>query len=139
MNTLNYAGFWVRFGASVVDSILVLVIVAPLVTMVYGSEYWSSSSLIKGPWDVLLNYVLPTLAIITFWVYKSATPGKMVFKLVILDAKTGLKPTTGQLIGRYFAYYVSIIPLMLGFMWVGIDKHKQGWHDKLAGTVVVKN
>ncbi len=42
------------------------------------------------------------------------------------------------MIGRYFGYYVSILPLMLGIIWVGIDKRKQGWHDKLAGTVVIR-
>ena len=50
----------------------------------------------------------------------------------------GAKPSTGQLIGRYFGYYVSTIPLFLGFVWVAFDPRKQGWHDKLAGTVVVR-
>jgi uncharacterized RDD family membrane protein YckC len=59
--------------------------------------------------------------------------------LVIVDARTGEKPTTAQFIGRYLAYYISILPLFLGLIWVGIDKRKQGWHDKLAGTVVLRN
>jgi uncharacterized RDD family membrane protein YckC len=63
----------------------------------------------------------------------------MITNLTIVDAETGYKPTTGQFIGRYFAYYVSIIPFLLGIIWVGIDKRKQGWHDKLAGTVVIRN
>jgi uncharacterized RDD family membrane protein YckC len=56
-----------------------------------------------------------------------------------VDEKTGGKPSTGQLIGRYLGYYVSILPLMLGIIWVGIDKRKQGFHDKLAGTLVVRS
>ncbi|MBX3651771.1 MAG: RDD family protein [Burkholderiales bacterium] len=36
-------------------------------------------------------------------------------------------------------YIASALPLFLGFIWVGIDKRKQGWHDKLAGTVVIRN
>ena len=91
-----------------------------------------------GLWDVLLNYILPAIAVILFWIYKSATPGKMALGLKIVDAKTGRAASNPQLIGRYFGYYVSIIPLMLGMIWVGIDKKKQGWHDKLAGTLVVK-
>jgi uncharacterized RDD family membrane protein YckC len=43
-----------------------------------------------------------------------------------------------ECIGQYFGYFVSILPLMLGFIWVGIDKKKQGFHDKLAGTVVIR-
>ncbi|WP_320043041.1 RDD family protein [uncultured Desulfobacter sp.] len=83
--------------------------------------------------------ILPAIAIIIFWTYKSATPGKMALKLTIVDAKNGGHPSTGQLIGRYFGYYISIIPLFLGLIWVGIDRRKQGLHDKLAGTVVIKN
>jgi uncharacterized RDD family membrane protein YckC len=41
-------------------------------------------------------------------------------------------------VGRYFAYFLSTIPLGLGLIWVAFDKRKQGWHDKLAGTVVIK-
>ena len=47
--------------------------------------------------------------------------------------------TTGQLIGRYLAYYVSIIPLCLGLIWVGIDAKKHGFHDKLASTLVIRS
>jgi uncharacterized RDD family membrane protein YckC len=56
----------------------------------------------------------------------------------IVDAKTGGKPATSQLVIRYLGYYVSTIPLFLGLIWVGFDPRKQGWHDKLAGTVVVR-
>ena len=139
MNEQVYAGFWIRVGASIIDSILILIIIAPLLTFIYGEKYWLSESFIQGTWDVLLNYILPAIAIIIFWIYRSATPGKMVLGLTIVDAKTGGKPSTGQFIGRYLGYYVSMIPLFLGFIWVGIDKRKQGWHDKLAGTVVVRN
>ena len=71
--------------------------------------------------------------------YRQATPGKMAIGAKIVDAKTGGNASTGQLIGRYFAYYVSILPLMLGIIWVGIDPKKQGFHDKLAGTMVVRS
>ena len=54
------------------------------------------------------------------------------------DAKTGGKPSTGQFIGRYLCYYLSSLLLGLGFIWVAFDSRKQGWHDKLAGTLVVR-
>lgn len=139
MNEQEYAGFWIRTGAAIIDSILVLVIIVPALTAIYGAEYWESDLLVHGSWDVLFNYVLPAIAVIIFWIYRSATPGKMITRLTIVDAKTGGKPSAGQFIGRYLAYYVSMIPLFLGFIWVGIDKRKQGWHDKLAGTVVIRS
>jgi len=54
-----------------------------------------------------------------------------------VDAQTGATPSAKQLVGRYFAYLVSTLPLCLGLLWIAVDKRKQGWHDKLAGTVVV--
>ncbi len=92
----------------------------------------------QGPADFLLNWVLPAVAVVLFWVYRQATPGKIAIGARIVDARTGGRPSTGQLIGRYFAYYVSMLPLMLGFIWVAFDARKQGWHDKLANTVVVR-
>ena len=138
MNEQQYAGFWIRTLAAIIDTILLLAIIMPILLAIYGSDYWESESLIQGTWDVLLNYLFPFFATIVFWIYKSATPGKMVTKLTIVDAKTGGKPSTGQLIGRYLGYYVSTIPLLLGIIWVGFDKKKQGWHDKLASTAVIK-
>jgi uncharacterized RDD family membrane protein YckC len=44
-----------------------------------------------------------------------------------------------QYIIRYLGYYVSIFALGLGFLWVAWDDKKQGWHDKMAGTVVILN
>ncbi len=134
----QYAGFWLRTLATVIDSLLMLAIIFPLLTLIYGMGYWSENVMVLGVWDVLLNYVIPAIVVIIFWLYRSATPGKMALGIVIVDAKTGDQPSMGQLVGRYFAYYLSIIPFMLGFLWVGWDKRKQGWHDKLAGTVVVR-
>lgn len=62
----------------------------------------------------------------------------MAISAKIVDVKTGNAASTGQLIGRYFAYYLSLIPIGLGFVWVAFDARKQGWHDKLAGTVVIR-
>ena len=139
MNEREYAGFWIRTGAAIIDTILILIITLPILTAIYGTDYWASESFVQGFWDVLFNYILPAIVVIIFWVYKSATPGKMATKLTIVDAKTGGTPSTGQFIGRYLGYYVSMLPLFLGIIWVGIDKRKQGWHDKLAGTVVIRS
>ena len=136
---LEYVGFWARVGASLIDTVLLAMVCAPLVTIYYGVDYWSTQdSLVQGPVDFIVNYVLPAVAVVLFWVYRQATPGKIAIGAQIVDARTGEKPRTGQLIGRYFGYYVSMLPLFLGFIWVAFDPRKQGWHDKLAGTVVVR-
>ena len=92
---------------------------------------------ISGPLDVVLNWAFPAIAVVLFWIYRAATPGKMAVHAYIVDAKTLAKPTKAQLIGRYLGYYISIFSLGLGFLWIAFDPKKQGWHDKLAGTVVV--
>lgn len=139
MEDKEYAGFWIRFGAFLIDSVVMLIVLYIPLSFIYGEEYWVGDQSIYGFWDVMLGYVVPFIATIWFWLRFLGTPGKMALKLEIVDAKTGRKMSPGQAIGRYFAYFVSAIPFGLGFIWVGIDKRKQGWHDKLAGTVVVRN
>ena len=134
---LEYVGFWLRVWAAVIDSILVSIILVPLVRLVYGDEY-ESLKLVQGPADLLISLILPAIAIVIFWISRQATPGKMAISARIVDAKTGGKPTSRQLIVRYLGYYVSTIPLFMGLIAVAFDSRKQGWHDKLAGTVVVR-
>ena len=66
------------------------------------------------------------------------TPGKIILGLKIVDVHTGSKLSIGQAIGRYVGYIIAVLPMFAGIFWVGIDKRKQGWHDKLAGTVVIR-
>ena len=148
---VQYVGFWARVMAALIDSALILLIIAPLLYWFYGPAYFapmldslygpasSAGAELSGPVEFLLNWVFPAIAVIVFWIYRQATPGKMIIGARIVDANTGGPPSTGQLIGRYLGYYVSMIPLFLGMIWVAFDARKQGWHDKLAGTVVVRN
>jgi uncharacterized RDD family membrane protein YckC len=139
MEDKEYAGFWIRFGAMLIDLVVMIIVLYIPLTIIYGEEYWIGEQFIYGFWDVILGYIVPIVVTIWFWLRYSGTPGKMATKLRIVDAATGNKMTTGQAIGRYFAYTIAILPLCLGLIWVGIDKKKQGWHDKLAGTVVIRD
>ena len=134
----EYAGFWIRVGATFIDVFLLSIILLPLTMMVYGDLTWKREGLILGSADFLINYVLPFVATILFWLYKSATPGKMALNMKVVDVDTGEKLSVGQSIGRYFAYIPAMAILMIGIIWVVFDKRKQGWHDKLAKTVVIR-
>ncbi|MBE9538972.1 MAG: RDD family protein [Proteobacteria bacterium] len=139
MENQEYAGFWIRVAASLIDSVVLLLVFAMPLTVIYGTDYWTSDETVKGTWDILITYVAPIFITVWFWTKYLGTPGKMALRLRVVDANTGKAISTPKAIGRYFAYYVSAIPLLLGFIWVGIDKKKQGFHDKLAGTVVIRD
>ena len=62
----------------------------------------------------------------------------MIIRSKIVNAKTGKKPSLLQFTLRYLAYFVSYFIFFIGFFWIAFDKKKQGWHDLLAGTVVVR-
>jgi uncharacterized RDD family membrane protein YckC len=121
-----------------IDTVLMMVVIIPVLFAIYGREHLASGVTITGTANILLSYIFPAVAVIVFWSTKHATPGKMAIGAIIVDAKTGQPPSFKQHVIRYLGYFVSTIPFCLGFIWVGFDKRKQGWHDKLAGTVVVR-
>ncbi|MEO7338657.1 MAG: RDD family protein [Caldimonas sp.] len=138
----EYAGFWIRVWAALIDTVLVLIVTTVLLGKLYGWNYDAfdyAGNVPFRPVQFAITYLLPALAAILFWRFRSATPGKMIIGARIVDAKTGGAPSTLQLIGRYLGYFASTFPLCLGLIWVGFDRRKQGWHDKLAGTVVIRN
>lgn len=139
----EYAGFWSRVGATVIDQVLLLLVTAYPLTKIYGKEYFlpledAPFRLIHGWADFVLSWALPAVVIVLFWHYWSATPGKMAIRAVIVDARSGQKPSGSQFVLRYIGYFVSLIPVGLGFLWIAWDKRKQGWHDKMARTVVIR-
>lgn len=146
MQTLNvildgdqeYVGFWPRVWASVIDTIVMVIVVGALL-LIFGRK--SSLTTLPTPGslaDLLINYLLPFVAVVALWVRYGATPGKQVIHARIVDATSGQPLGIGQSVLRYFGYFVSCIPLFAGFIWIAFDRRKQGWHDKLANTVVVR-
>lgn len=149
---LDYAGFWIRFVASAIDSILIMLVIAPLVrfffanrhsvtTQIFDSRGISSYSF-EGVYGVsplgqLIYFLIVLAVVMLFWIYRAATPGKILLGLKILDAKTAQPLSKQQAIVRYFGYYLSTLFFGLGFIWAAFDRRKQAWHDKIAGTVVV--
>ena len=137
MEDLQYVGFWARFRATIIDGTLLLLIIYPIFYLLYGDVFMQRATEFNTV-NNLINYIFPFIGILILWHYKSATPGKMFIKATIVDATTYEKPTTKQFIIRNIGYWVSLLPLGLGYFWVGWDKKKQAWHDKLAHTVVVQ-
>lgn len=147
----RYVGFWARFLAFIIDNIWVSIVLVLVLIAVFGQDFMGvmmtdpnasvemvGAAAQGAAGSILVQLLLPAVLIIGFWVWKSATPGKMIVSAKIVDAKTLGEPSTGQLVVRYIGYFISAFVFFLGFLWVAIDKRKQGWHDKIAGTLVVK-
>ena len=148
VSNVQFTGFWARFLAFLIDSIAATVLIIPLVVFILGETRLEDYDL-KNTAQVteLMNRMMIQFSVETilmgtifvlFWIFRSATPGKMLLGCSIVDAKTYGKAGSRQNIIRYIGYFVSLIPLGLGFVWIAFDNKKQGLHDKMAGTVVIK-
>ena len=122
------AGFWQRFGALVVDSLVLLI---PIVVITLIVE------------DAVLANALTTLLSFVYYVAlegsaSGQTVGKRVLGIRVLDFQGGTGSIGyGRAVVRNLVKYISAIPLLLGYLWMLWDREKQCWHDKAASSVVV--
>lgn len=124
---MEYIGFGIRLGAAVIDSIFTLAAMGALRFLFLGAvtAFW-----INGFLPLLYWWLLTGL--------KGQTLGKMALGIKVVD-KQGNIPGLGRAVLReILGKLVSIIVFYLGFLWIIWDKDKQGWHDKIASTYVVK-
>jgi len=135
---VHYVGFWARTLASLIDTVLMSIVVLPLSALVVSPRARHTFTDELSFASLTTNWILPALVVLVFWFTRGATPGKMAISAEIVDADTLQKPSQRQFVIRYLGYFVSTMGLLLGFAWVGFDARKQGWHDKMASTVVVR-
>lgn len=134
----NYAGFWRRFLASTVDGTIEVLLAWGLAFSLGLNPFDETKTTSQTIYQVI-NFVIAAAFNILFWVnYGGATPGKKLMAIKVVHGEEGKPLNYGVAIIRYFGYFVSLIPLALGYIWVAFDSKKQGWHDKIAGTYVVK-
>jgi uncharacterized RDD family membrane protein YckC len=136
---VQYAGFLRRAMAFWLDMLLISLISSGIMMFFQGGQYLQKiQSLASLDWQIIvIENIIPALWTIGFWFIWMATPAKLLLDCQVVDARTTQKAGLLQLIIRYLGYILSILPLGLGFLWILIDKRNQGWHDKLANTVVV--
>jgi uncharacterized RDD family membrane protein YckC len=125
---LEYAGFWIRTGAYLIDSII-LYVVAFVVGLAMADL---ASEAIAG----VINLVIAAsyFSVMEASGYQ-ATLGKMAVGIKVGD-HNGNPIGVLNSIGRYFGKFISALLLCIGFMMVGWDERNQGIHDKLANTFV---
>ena len=143
------AGFFSRLEAFTID--LVILSIVQLVGSAFIQtflRFFKLTGLVSNIQSVLENStfnivsgsILMTLFVIGyftfFWTLVGFTPGKAILGLKIVR-RNGSKMSFLRSLVRFFAYWISALPLFLGFFWVLWDGHRQSWHDKIAGTQVM--
>jgi uncharacterized RDD family membrane protein YckC len=136
----HYAGFWIRFVASVIDGLIVgFASVAVQSILLPGLR--SNASLAGKGLAIAIAYVVGMAIGATYeglFVYKfGATPGKMVLGLKVVRPDGG-PVSLGRAVGRYFAKILSAIILLIGYIMAGFDREKRALHDMLLDTRVIK-
>ncbi|MEX1082444.1 MAG: RDD family protein [Halofilum sp. (in: g-proteobacteria)] len=134
---LRASGFWRRAAALGADSLWLFCLGGSVSWMLFGSPllYEWNSMAEYGSWT--LRHGLPAIVFMLGWRFFGATPGKALLDLRVVDARTGGHPGLGRCLLRYIGYFLSALPLGLGFVWMVFDKRQQTFHDKLARTRVV--
>src|SRR5688572_7364242 len=121
------AGFGVRFVAAIIDGFILLI---PLLLL---DRLIATDQLLNLAASALLQF----LYFGYFWTDSGATPGKSVMHLKVVDQHGNLLTIERALL-RYAATWLSGICLGLGYLWVLWDAKHETWHDKIAGSKVVR-
>lgn len=139
-----------RFLAYILDGLIltailiVMTIALSLVLVGVSGTSGRSSSVtagvaVGGTVLYVIGVLLVTLAYFPyFWAKSGQTPGMKPFHLYIVRDSDGGKISGAQAFVRLLGYWVSAAVVYLGFVWVFIDARRRGWHDLIAGTVVVE-
>ena len=141
----HYAGFTSRLIAFIVDVALISLTLAASAWLINTANaiFQIEDLIILGRLEGLRLAIaggITTLYVVGynvfFWVLAGQTPGQRLLGLRVLST-AGQKPSLWHALWRLLGYFVSALPLYLGFLWILIDDARRGWHDKLAGTCVI--
>jgi len=137
--TVEYASFGQRFGALLIDQIILACLSFGL-GMLIGLAMVAGGSTPTGE-----EAVFNVIGLVFSWVYyaglessaKMSTFGKRLLGLKVTNLQ-GQRIDFGRATGRYFGKILSALPLALGFITMISDERKQTWHDKMAGCLVLR-
>ena len=134
---VSYGGFWIRVVAYIIDAIL-LAIVGGILLVVFRAD---PSNPTNAGYNAarLFDLVVSAAYFTAFWTLWGASPGQRILGLRIVDANTGQPiASVGKAFVRWLGLFISFLVCFIGVIWVAFDPRKQGWMDKIAGTVVVR-
>jgi uncharacterized RDD family membrane protein YckC len=88
-----------------------------------------------GSW---LGFLVLGVYWVLTWSLMGASLGQKALGMRVVNAQSGERIDFGKAVIRYVGFVISAIPFAIGLIWAGFDPRKQGWHDKIAGTYVVR-
>jgi len=139
----EFAGFWRRFAAFIIDGLVLgaaSAIFAPFHWLGAGTSNAFDHYIWLAPLAAfisLASFIIQGAYFALLWQWRGQTLGMMAVNVQVIRTD-GSDITLGYAIVRYLGYYLSAIVFFLGFIWIAFDERKQGWHDKIADTYVVK-
>ena len=148
--TIDYAGFWIRLAAFLIDGIILGVIIWVswgLLALGFGLG-WMGGSIDPLMPDVavgaaygVLVILIPSFMVLAylvgFWGWRGQTPGKMALRLKITHID-GSDIDWSAAILRLLGYVISFLLVFIGHIWIAYDSYRQGFHDKIADTYVIR-
>ncbi len=139
----QYAGFWIRFLARLLDGLILYIVILPVTLLLLGRSAFTRTEDLPSAADAALHVVLIVFQIslsaayeVWFLTRYGATPGKMVIGKKVVTAD-GAPLSIGRALGRYFATWLSYFTLMIGFIMAAFDEEKRALHDRICDTRVV--
>ena len=129
--TTEKAGWWTRFLAILIDAIGIGII-AGAISSLLGAD--TQSRQYQG-----LSILLQAAYFTYFWsaAGNGQTLGSRALKIRVVKYDGSYLDYVGAFL-RYIGFVISCVVVFLGIIWAAFDAQKQGWHDKIAGTYVVK-
>jgi len=149
----HYAGFVTRLVAFVIDILIVSIFIAVMlgtITLILSFFNINVDSIKAGTHDLnkfangviifltsfAFTFLVSMVYTMFFWMFAGKTIGKAVMGVRVIGPK-GARMTLGRSFKRYIGYWISAIPLFMGYFWVLVNDRRHGWHDMLAGTSVI--
>jgi uncharacterized RDD family membrane protein YckC len=147
----TYGGFWIRLVAVIIDGFIIAIpiVILSVIISVASLAAAGASSNSSGQTAVngigagaqlliqLIGFVITVGYFVYFW-GTGSTLGMRLFRLRVVDSNTGAPIGFGRAALRYVGYIISAVVCYIGLIWAAFDPRKQGWHDKIANTVVVQ-
>lgn len=118
-----YAGFWVRAGGLGVDLLAIVALNLGLDPALHVPE---------------LFWLIPPVYFTAFWGAVSRTPGMWLGGLRVVRAEDGGRLGLRRSFLRSCGYLLDLASCSIGFLWAAADPRRQAWHDKIAGSLVVR-